>query len=253
MRCPARIRRQNIGLGKSFSSRRQSGLRGHDDPPVPVIAADIFHQQGFGVMKQQHAAQPILGASIANQFGMASGIANRNSEMMVGATHVVRHPGLRAGKDKDAGFAISAHFVFDEYGPAFWSIHHHAGENALCGSALCHGTGGVENVHGRVLVATDIAKRQSGNPTARNALKIERAPATREDLDGITACAGQEYRPIGQKDFVFIHAWPNKDLVGFAGLFQGRARPGILCGILPIHNQRPATERIRRRILSRRF
>ncbi len=53
-------------------------------------------------MKQQHAAQPILGAPVPNQFGMASGIAHGNAKMVVGAADIVRQPGMGAGKDKDA-------------------------------------------------------------------------------------------------------------------------------------------------------
>ena len=79
------------------------------------------------MMEQQHATQPIVGASIAHELGMPSGIANRNSEMMVGPADVVRYPWLRAGEDKNAGFAIRANLIVNKYGAAFRPIHDDTG------------------------------------------------------------------------------------------------------------------------------
>ena len=104
-----------------------------------------------------------------------------------------------------------------------------------------------------MLIAAHIAKGHPGNPAAGNTLKIQRASATGEDLNRITACSDQQDRAVGEKYFVLIGAGSNKDLIEFAGFLQCRTRPWEKPRVLPIDDERLAAEWIWRRIVLRRF
>ena len=78
-----------------------------------------------------------------------------------------------------------------------------------------------------MLIAANIAKRQSANASTRDALKVKRAAAAAEDLDGVSPGPDEKHGTVSHKYFVFVDAGSHKDLVEFPGFLQRRARPRI--------------------------
>ncbi len=99
-----------------------------------------------------------------------------------------------------------------------------------------------------MLITADVAKRESGYSAARDALKIERPSTAGENLYRVAARTGQEYRSIGEKNLVLVHAGSDEDLIEFTGFLQCGTRPGIEHWVPPIDDQRLAAERIHGRI-----
>jgi hypothetical protein len=93
------------------------------------------------------------------------------------------------------------------------AINHHAGQNTLRGSALCHSTRGIEQVHCGILITSDVSKRDSGDATAWDLLEIEGPPATGKNLHFVSTGPHQINRSPRDKDFVLIDPGTNKDLV----------------------------------------
>jgi hypothetical protein len=64
-----------------------------------------------------------------------------------------------------------------------------------------------------MLIASNITKRDTGDTTAWDLLKIERAPTSGKYLHLISTGPHQMNRPPCNKDFVFIDSGANKHLV----------------------------------------
>jgi hypothetical protein len=180
---------------------------------VLILAARIVDEERFRVMKEENPAQHILPAPVPDELRMAPRIPHRNTEMVVIPTDIVGDPRLCPGKHKNPRFAVATDFVFDKCRPRLRAINHHAGQNTLRGTALCHGTRGIKQVHRGILIASDVSKRDAGDTTAWDLLEIEGPPTTGKDLHLVSTGPHQMNRPPRDKDFVLIDPGTNKDLV----------------------------------------
>src|SRR6185437_14330717 len=104
---------------------------------------------------------------IPHQFRTTARIPNRDAEMMILNTAIIGHSRLSARKHENARLSIAAHFVVGECDPTFGSIQHHSRQDAFHRSALRDDACGIEYVESRMLIAPDIAERDTGNPPLR--------------------------------------------------------------------------------------
>src|SRR5574342_324650 len=97
-------------------------------------------------MKEQHAAEPVLLASIAYEFRMGARIADGNSKVMVAPAKSVRDSGLCARKHENSRFAVVTDIILHECRATLRSIYHHAGQNTFGRTAPGDHARGIEYV-----------------------------------------------------------------------------------------------------------
>src|SRR5437660_624752 len=172
---------------------------------------------------------------------MRPGVAGGEPEMVVRETVVLGDVGAGPGKHEDAGLAVAADLIVDQGRPAVGPVHDDPRQDAIGRTARADGAGGVQDVHGRVLIAADVAESDPHDAAARDGLEIQRPAAPAEDLHRIPAGADQEDGPVYDDDLVLIDAGPDEDLVlrlrvlqRGAGTFKSRRVRGV-------HDQRVAT------------
>ena len=119
----------------------------HHYPPVLILAACIVDEERFRVMKEENPAQHILPAPVPDELRMAPRIPHRDPEVVVACADIVGDPRLCPGKHKNPRFAVATDFVLDKCRARLRAIYHHAGQNTLRGTALCHSTRRIEQVH----------------------------------------------------------------------------------------------------------
>src|SRR6267143_3863273 len=164
-------------------------------------------------MKEENPAQHILPAPVPDELRVAPRVPHRDTEMVVAPADIVGDPRLCSRKYKNPRFAVTTDFVLDKCRPRLRTINHHAGQNSLRGTALCHSTRGIEKVHRGILVASDVSKRDAGDATAWDLLEIEGPPTTGKNLHLVSTGPHQMNRSPSDKDFVLIDPGTNKDLV----------------------------------------
>jgi hypothetical protein len=135
-----------------------------------IFAAYIVDEERLCVMKEENAAQHIFSALVPDELRMAPGIPHRNTEMVIASAKIIGNPRLCPCKYENPRFAIATDFVFNKCQPRLRPVYHDAGQNTLCGTALCHDTSTIEQVHRRMLIAADVSKRDAGDATAWNLL-----------------------------------------------------------------------------------
>ena len=111
-----------------------------------IVPADIIHNQRFGVLEQENAAQHILFTQIPHQFRTTARIPDRDAKMVILDTAIIGHSGLSSGKHENTRLPIAAYFVVDECDPTFRPIQHHARQDPFHRSALRDAACGVEYV-----------------------------------------------------------------------------------------------------------
>jgi hypothetical protein len=183
---------------------------------VLIVTARIVDEERFRMMKEKNPAQHILPTLVSHELRMAPRVSHRNAKMVVRATDIIGDSRLCTSKHENPGFPVATDVVLDKCWPRLWAINHHARQNTLRGTALCHRTGGVEEVHRRVLIAANIAKRDAGDTTAWDLLKIEGASTPGKYLYLISASPHQMNWPPRNKDLVFIDSRANKYLILFS-------------------------------------
>jgi hypothetical protein len=114
---------------------------------VLILGARIVDKERFRVMKEENSAQHILSAPVSDELWMAPRVPHRNTEMVVAPTDIIGDPRLCPGKHKNPRFAVATDFVLDKCRPRLRAINYDAGQNALSGTALCHSTRAIEQVH----------------------------------------------------------------------------------------------------------
>ena len=122
------------------------GVGCQEDAPVLIVPTHIVHNQPFGVLEHEDAAEHVVFTQIPHQFRTAARISDRNAKMVILDTAIIRHSRLSTGKHENARFPIAAHFVVGEGDPTFGSIQHHARQNPFHRSALCDDACGIEYV-----------------------------------------------------------------------------------------------------------
>src|SRR5262249_51459009 len=127
------------------------------------------------------------------------------------------------GEHEDPRLAVVADLIVDQCSPAVRPVHDDPREDALGRAARADGAGGVQEVHGRVLIAADVAERDAHDAAARDGLEIQGPATPAEYLHYIPAGAYQEDRPVQDDDLVLIDAGPDEDLVLRLGVLQRRA------------------------------
>jgi hypothetical protein len=150
---------------------------------VLILAARIVDEERFCVMKEENSAQHILPAPVPDELRMAPRIPHRNTEMVVAPADIVGDPRLCSGKHKNPRFAVATDFVLDKCRPRLRAINYDAGQNTLSGTALCHRTRAIEQIHRGILIASDVSKRDAGDATAWDLLEVEGPSTTGKYLD----------------------------------------------------------------------
>src|SRR5207249_1695264 len=182
---------------------------------------------------------------------MRFGIANGNPEMMVRVTQVVSDARTGPGEHEDAGLSIVADLVADQDRPTFWTIHDHSRQKAFGRPTARDRTGGIQNIHGRILVAADVPEGHPRKEAAPHSLQVERPATPAEYLHVIPSSTDEQDRPLDHEDFVLVEPGPDKGLIIGAGILKRSARSWVGTGIIGIHDKRLATGWIRRRLLQR--
>lgn len=70
-----------------------------------------------------------------------------------------------------------------------------------------------------MLVATYVTKRDTADQPVRHTLQIERSTAAAVDIYMVSPGTNETYRPVGNEDFIFVHAGTDEDLIGFTGIY----------------------------------
>ena len=138
-------------------------IRRHYYPPALIVPAMIIRQQRATMIKQQHAAQHVTVALIADDIWTSPLISNGNAKMMIIKAPVVRHTRLRPGKHKNPRLSIAPDFITGEGRPTFRAIQHDTGQNPFHRATVGNHAGAIQNVDGRMLIAPHITKCDSGN------------------------------------------------------------------------------------------
>ena len=220
----------------------------HHNPPVLILTARIIDEKRFCVMEEENSAQHIFPALVPDELWMASRISNCNAEMMIPPTDIVGNPRLCSGKHKYSRFSVATDFVSDKCQPRLRPINHHAGENTLRGTALRHSTRGIEQVHCGILVTSDVSKRDAGDATTWDLLKIERTPTPGKNLHLVSTGSYQMNRSPCDKDFVLIDPGANKHLILLSSIEKCRTGSWISIGVIRIDDQSFSAEWIQRRL-----
>ena len=88
-----------------------------------------------------------------------------------------------------------------------------------------------------MLVAANIAERDTGNPPFRYLLKIQRPAAATKDLDAISSGTDKPYRPLCDDKLILINPGTDIDLIRFSDILQRGTWSGITALIGRINNQ----------------
>ena len=131
------------------------------EPPVLIPAAKIIRQERPTMVKQQHSAQHIALALIADKVRTGLRIPNCDTKMVIVETPIVRNPGLRSGEHKNPRLSITTDFIAGKCRPTFRAIQHHTGQNPFHRAAFGNHAGGVQDIDGRMLIASHIAERDT--------------------------------------------------------------------------------------------
>ena len=144
---------------------------------------------------------------------MRARVTHRDPEMVIRVTDIVRDIGAGFGKHENPGLAVTADLVVHERRTTVGSVDERSREGAVGGATTSNRAGGVEDIHRRVLVAADVAERDTGYTAIRDALEVQRPSPPAEDLHVVPSSPDQLDRPLRDEDFVLVEPGPDKDLI----------------------------------------
>jgi hypothetical protein len=94
---------------------------------MAIVPTGIVQQHCFGMIEEQHAAEHIVAAEVADEIRPRTGVTRGDAEVMVGITGILRELRLRPGESKNSRLSVIADLILDQRRTTLCTIDHDPG------------------------------------------------------------------------------------------------------------------------------